>query len=205
MKRIILVLILIALAGSFILLYPHPQPQIIKPEIQPDFSAEQIVIPVRAHIIKDPSGLYSSSRDKDNILVLFGKANNIWSQADVYFRVEEIVITEVSFDAIPDAINGNYRELYEHNNFNRGKVNAFFIQSLNGLNGLALPRINSILVADYTSVHDYRATAHEFGHLLGLNHIEPEDRLLARGHNGELLIPSEILLARENALKLLQV
>ncbi len=167
-----------------------------------DYSFETIVIPVKAHLIKEERGVYTSSRYEENIIELFNEVNRIWSQGEIYFSIEEIVITNVSVNAIPNAINGNYQELYSHENFDKQKINVFFVQSLNGINGLALMDIDSILISDFTSVNDYRATAHELGHLLGLKHVEPENRLLARGKNGELLTLNEILLARENALKL---
>jgi len=72
---------------------------------------------------------------------------------------------------------------------------------LNGINGLALVNINSVLVADFTTVNDFRTTAHELGHILGLGHVNPENRLMARGKNGELLIEEEILITRENAVR----
>ena len=60
--------------------------------------------------------------------------------------------------------------------------------------------INSALVADFTTVNDFRATSHEFGHLLGLRHVQDVGRLMARGKNGELLEDWEIRVVRENAI-----
>lgn len=163
---------------------------------------EQIIIPVKAHIIADRFGVYTSSRSEENIISLLEKANQIWAQANIYFQLEEIVITNVSFEAIPNAINGNYHELIKHENFDGEKINLFLTQSLNNINGLALAKINSVLVADFTTVNDFRTTAHEFGHLLGLNHVAPSNRLMARGKNGEILTKEEVLIARENAERL---
>ena len=78
-----------------------------------------------------------------------------------------------------------------------GTINVFFVQSLNGINGLALLSMNAALVADRTTVNDYRTTAHEIGHLLGLRHVNPPNRLMARGRNGELLTLEEALASRE--------
>ena len=57
-------------------------------------------------------------------------------------------------------------------------------------------------MADYTTVNDFRTTAHELGHILGLNHVEPINRLMARGKNGEILLSEEVFIARNNAVNL---
>jgi hypothetical protein len=162
---------------------------------------EQIIVPVKIHKVVDEKGVYTSSRDDQNILELFEGANRIWAHGGIYFQVEEIVTSEVSLEAIPNAINGNYLELFNHPNIDHDVINVFLVQSLNGLNGQALIYFNSILVSDFTSVNDYRTTAHELGHLFGLRHVSPSDRLMARGRNGEILSNEEIELSRENALK----
>lgn len=170
-----------------------------------DFSGERITIPVRAHLIHDESGFYTSSRDAENILELFEEVNRIWEQADIEFRVREIVITGISGGAVPNALNGNYSELYGHEAYAEDRVNVFFAQSLNGINGLAIPGIKSALIADRTTVSDYRTTAHELAHVLGLKHTRDDDKLLARGKNGETLSISEIMVAREHAFSLIQI
>ena len=78
----------------------------------------------------------------------------------------------------------------------------FFVQSLNGINGLALTRINTAFVSDFTTVNDFRTTAHELGHILGLRHVAPEGSLMARGRNGEFLSKDEIEIARGNSERL---
>ena len=164
--------------------------------------SEQIIIPVKAHIIKEDSGSYTSSRSEENIISLLEEANRIWAQAGIYFQFEEIVMTNVSSGFIPNVINGDNFEILTHKNFAVDKINLFLVQNLNGINGLALANINSVFVSDYTTVNDFRTTAHEIGHILGLNHVIPQNRLLARGKNGELLSTKEILIARNNAVNL---
>ena len=163
---------------------------------------ETIIVPIKVHVVRDTSHQYTSYRDRDNVIKTIGKANEIWSQAGIYFQIEEMVTTDLQFEDIPNAINSEYSGLIRNKNFDNSKINIFFTQSLNNINGLALMGINSALIADYTTVNDYRATSHEFGHLLGLRHVEPSDRLMARGKNGEILDDWEIKIARENALRL---
>ena len=164
--------------------------------------SEQIIIPVRIHIVAEPSGVYTTSRTEKNILNLLEKANQIWIQGNIHFQIEEIVITDLSFGAIPNILNGNHLELSNHENFDENKINLFLVQNLNNINGIALKDINSALVSDYTTVNDFRTTAHEFGHLLSLGHVNPSNMLMARGRNGELLSSQEILIARNYAINL---
>lgn len=160
---------------------------------------EILVIPVKVHIIVDDSGRYTSNRNEENILKTFEKANRIWEQGNVVFQIEEIQETRVAFETIPLVINGNVFELRDHENFDSTKLNVFFVQSLNNINGLALIRINSVLVADFTTVNDFRTLSHEFGHLLGLVHVPNPNDLMARGKNGEFISNREVQLSRENA------
>jgi hypothetical protein len=166
-------------------------------------SNETIILPVKVHIIKDTNDAYTSLRSEESIQLLFFKTNKILSQANIHLYIEEILITEVSFEAIPDAINGNYLELFNNPNLDTTKINALMVQSLNGINGRSLNFINSIMIADRTSVNDYRTTAHEIGHLLDLKHVPSRESLMAQGKNGELLSEDEINTMREKAINLL--
>ena len=78
------------------------------------------------------------------------------------------------------------------------QINGYFAKSI-GANGRAFFASNIFLVADTTSVNDYRTTAHEIGHLFGLQHVPDENRLMAMGKNGEVLIDQEITEVRNFA------
>ena len=197
-KKVYLFLILIIIIFIGINFFQNKQISVNNVE---DLS-EQIIIPVRVHIIADDSGVYTSSRNEENIVSLLEKTNRIWNQADIYFQIEEIVLTDIDFGIISDIINENGFEISTNKNFADDKVNLFLVQNLNNINGLALGNINSVFISDYTTVNDFRTTAHELGHILGLNHVIPQNRLLARGKNGEILVSEEIFIARRNAVNL---
>ena len=175
-------------------------------DVQENFNVDRdtIIIPIKVHVVRDSSGYYTSFRDMKNILELFDQANRIWKQGNIYISIGEVVITEVSVSAIPNALNSNASELYYHENFDQNALNFFLTQSLNNINGIALYSINTALVSDYTTVNDYRTVAHELGHLLRLKHVPESDHLMARGRNGEKLTDWEIKIAREEALKLIE-
>ncbi len=167
-----------------------------------NFSSHRIIVPVKVHMIKDNYGIYTTTRSDRSITEVFNEVNRIWKQADISFEVAKTVMTEINVNTIPKAIfRGDHSELCNHDNFDSNNVNAFFSGSLNGINGFSLSEINSILVADITTVNDFRTTAHECGHILGLTHVEPIDRLMTLGRNGEILTASEVSSARKNAVR----
>jgi len=162
-----------------------------------------IVVPVRAHLIREQTNVYSTLRNENNVRKTFAEVNRIWEPAKIYFDVQEIVVAKLKTNDVPTALTGNALEIYNSENFDRKKINVFFAQRLNGINGIALANINSVLVADITTVNDYRTTAHELGHLLNLAHVSPNDRLMARGRNGEILSEEEIEIAQNMAMRML--
>lgn len=124
-------------------------------------------------------------------------ADEIWEQAGIRLNYE---IVDTQFDESTEAAiyNENYRAVYLEDYYREGAINIFFVNALPA-NGIAV-NPSAAFVNDRTSVDDFRATAHEIGHLLGLQHTTASrTRLLYRGVNGALLIPAEIDLARANA------
>ena len=161
---------------------------------------EMIFVPVSAHLVVDDSGYYTSARNEQEVITLVDMANKIWSQAGIAFSLERVETTHLSFATIPDAINNNVSEI---SLYVQGKgVHLFFTQSLNGLNGLTLKDINTVLIADDSRAQGYRTVAHELGHVLGLKHVSFPQSLMAQGERGELLSEEEIVAAREAAKKL---
>ena len=74
------------------------------------FEEEVRVISVKAHLVIDDSGFYSSVRSRENIILLFDEVNRIWSGGNIVFQIEDIDVVRVTGNAIPKAINSNYSE-----------------------------------------------------------------------------------------------
>jgi hypothetical protein len=163
---------------------------------------EILALPVRAHIVSDDSGYYTTSRSVEEVAGLFVEVNRIWAPAKIKFE-DEVVESRLSFGAIPKALNKNLDELRAHKNIDPEKINVFFVQSLNSaINGFTVVGENIILISDYNRVNDFRTLAHELGHAVGLKHVEDSGSLMHRRTNGEDLSGLEINLAREGALKI---
>ena len=158
-----------------------------------------IFLPVDVYIIKYKDTELNSTRNKENIIQLFRSVNKIWNQANISTNITKIEVLTVSDNSIYVSIERLYSYVIQTENYDKNKINAYFVKTLHGSNGIALPG-NVIMVADRTTVFDFRATSHEIGHVLGLQHIGPVNRLMARGVNGFDLTDEEIEIARRNAL-----
>jgi len=159
----------------------------------------EVHVDVVLYLFKN-SGKISTRRDKSNAKELFGESQRIWEQANIKFVVE---VVELTVDEhIQQAVSaGNYEVLREVEPSN-SKIHIYFTQTLNGTNGIALGD-GVAVIADVTTVNDYRATAHEIGHLLGLRHTsDTQNRLMFQGANGEELVETEVMIARKNLVKI---
>jgi len=156
---------------------------------------DRIGIPVIAYLV-------ASVRDEVGVRALIGKANDIWLQAQIHFDLADV---RAQTGLLPWTI----QEMLTHVDATE-TTKVFFagsapleVQSLVGrVNGHAWQQQRVVFVADFTTVHDFRTTAHELGHLLGLKHpLAPADpdRLMAPGQNGKVLSEEEIQIARDEA------
>jgi len=158
-----------------------------------------IIVPIDVYIIKFNDNELSSKRDEENINLLFGNVNKIWNQANISAGITKIEFLTIDDSSIYSSTERLHSYVIQSENYDKNKINAYFVETLHGSNGIALPG-NVIMVADRTSVFDFRATSHEIGHILGLQHVGPINRLLASGVNGFEITDEEINIARSNAL-----
>ena len=170
-----------------------------QPLIESRVDAELLVVPLTIFIITG-SQEYGSVRTDENALNLVENASRIWGQAGVTLSVENI-FTVVKSDIEIQAFSSAPVEFIQtFGAFDPATINVFLVGNLGGINGISFGGLRSVAVADYTTVYDFRALAHEVGHTLGLSHVpELRGRLMYQGANGSLLSSEEIQRARLNA------
>jgi len=160
-----------------------------------------IELPVTVHLVDDPTGQYTTARNVNEIAGIFEEVNRIWEPAQIRF---------VPGNILRETNNGNQMiQLFDLpcNEIpvgNDSLINTYYVNNLNiigpRVNGFARPELRRTFIKDNTSVHDYRCTAHEFGHVLRLDHVPQIERLMAEGRNGEDLLEWEIRIARHMAI-----
>ncbi len=151
------------------------------------------------------SGVLSTKRTDEEVRLLFKETQKIWSQAGIVF---DTTISEITIDAggTPVMSMGNYPFFSKTvNQANDGSLHVYYVRDMAGANGWIVGA-RHVAVADITTVDDFRATAHEIGHVFVLGHTDDNmESLMASGRNGQKLSESEIARARETAVKLASV
>ena len=198
MKIYYITFLIFAVGLLVILSITESQPTTDTPAQQlEDYQVQDMEIAVKLHIVESDGK--ESMRNEEEAGELTGEANRIWRQAGIRFSVTSVSHTDIEGRTISDAVNGSPAAIALVEGYGPDRINVFFVPELDGINGISFPSYRSILIADYTTVHDYRTLAHELGHILGLRHSPYEEKLMATGTNGELLGLEEISFARYKA------
>ena len=162
--------------------------------------AEKILVPLSLFILRNDED-NGSKRTRENASNLVKKASQIWEQANIELIIWDIQEVTRSDEEITLLLDATRVFVEGVKGYDRSLINVFLVEKLRGINGIAFGGLLSVAVADYTTVFDFRALAHEVGHMLGLSHVQNAGRLMHQGANGfELSLP-EILRAREGAAR----
>jgi len=161
--------------------------------------ARTLTVPLTLFIVTGNNS-YGSVRSEENALNLVENASRIWDQAGIVLEISAIHTLVKSDDEIHIFFNNIGAFIQKIEAFDSGTINVFLLGTLGGINGIAFGGLRSVAVADYTTVYDFRALAHEVGHILGLSHVgESRGQLMYRGANGFELSLEEIERARIQA------
>ena len=181
-------------------LYQRTPPEARQESVASVIDEKEILVPLSIFILRNDEE-NGSKRTKENVRDLVQKASQIWNQANIELEIKDIWEIEKSDEEIALLLDATGIFLAGIKEYDRSSINVFLTEKLRGINGLAFGGFLSIAVADYTTVYDFRALAHEVGHILGLSHVQNAQRLMYRGANGFELSFAEVLRAREGALR----
>jgi len=179
-------------------LYQRTPEKIVQEQVVSAVDAEEILVPLSIFILRNDED-NGSKRTEENVEGLIKRASQIWEQANIELEVRDIQEVERTDEEIALLLDTTRVFLEGVEGYDRAIVNVGLPEKLRGINGIAFGGLSSIAVADYTTVYDFRALAHEVGHILGLSHVENAGRLMQQGANGFELSLEEILSARESA------
>ena len=194
---LVLVLALLHISGVYqYFFYQRTPPRVFQEEIVSRVDAQTLTLPLTIFIITAsvPRG---SIRSEEDALRLVENASRIWDQAGITLTIKNIYTISKSNEEMK--IFSDTPAVFMHNidEFDEATINVFLVGNLGGINGIAYSGLYSVAVADYTTVYDFRALAHEVGHMLGLNHVSgSRGQLMYRGANGFELSLVEIERAR---------
>jgi hypothetical protein len=166
-----------------------------------------LTAPVRVHLLssRDTPALHTTLSESD-VARIFAKANKVWAQAGIQFRVESIVREEAR---APEADAENPLDEVAARapaeSRARDAFNVYFVKEL-PVNGFFTRR--GMFVKDTASLREVeggidepipRVMSHEIGHAFTLPHRQDRTNLMQSGTTGMLLNEAEIEQARSAA------
>ncbi len=179
--------------------FQRTPPEQSQPPVNTQLDAEVLTLPARVLLVQGPAE-QSTKRTAAQARDLIADASRIWDQAAIDLRltgVEKLNLTKQQLYTL----NRHPHELLpEIKKLKEGSINILLVPHLRGINGISYGHKNTVAVADFTSVPDFRVLAHEVGHVLSLGHVNtPQTRLMYQGARGFNLTLQEATTARQRA------
>ncbi len=160
-------------------------------------------IDISMYLLVDESDpAISSLRTEDEVREILSGMNDIWSQADIHLELRRVSTVDVPRDVLERTVRGDLRIFFQALGDGvqipePSTINAFYVRSVGGPNGINPFSSRTFFVIDEPSVHDRRVSSHEVGHILGLHHdLEDSGTLMFSGTNGMKISAEEATVAR---------
>lgn len=176
-------------------------------------SEERIEVPVDVYLVLDPDGEITTVQTPETVRAMFVEVNRIWQPANIQFVIKKIETLEINSQALVNIVGiplpgrpfYDRIDLYYVNNFEGW--NQFPNNSVNPSdNGFTRMLHKIVCVKDEPAdpVTNQRCLAHEFGHILYLNHDDRDSNfLMSQGQAGITLQQHEIEQSRDTTRHLL--
>ncbi len=180
-----------------------------------DVSATHITLPVSVHLVRSAAHpRLQSSLQPPEVQGIFSEVNDIWAPAGIRFEIASIA--ELEALAPPpkkwfEKDRNWVKAAIPTSSFAPGAIDVCFVGEM-GPNGFFYGE--PVVVCEnpeFTKVKGgaanpvARVTAHELGHVLGLQHRQDHVNLMASGRNGVSMNGDEIKEARKKAQSISEV